>query len=308
MTAFPCVSTSSPLTYVWAFGFVGCILFPHRQYFELISILLNQGKSYASVKKNVSLNPLRPLLFTAWGFRRYHSHLHSCHSLPFMPTWDSQCCVQQQSVRRTPPNVESSSPASLRRARTDGRMIGRLARSCVFIIYRRLSIPFPGSSLPSLFEHVQTTVLQHSNSLLVDPTAQTFDQGKPDIFVLYGLSRLETWRSNCSESLLRASFGVYEGVKLGCCEFREFHFETGKSNSAKKESILRHPIACPILFKQVLVPCTITWNIALNISKTKRQADHPHSCMCAYIFQTSLYKSFAHDPWISKLLIFGHVR
>ena len=26
-TAFPCVSTSSPLTYMWAFGFVGCILF-----------------------------------------------------------------------------------------------------------------------------------------------------------------------------------------------------------------------------------------------------------------------------------------
>ena len=27
VTAFPCVSGSSPLTYVWAFGFVGCILF-----------------------------------------------------------------------------------------------------------------------------------------------------------------------------------------------------------------------------------------------------------------------------------------
>ena len=32
MTAFPCVSTSSPLTYVWAFGFVGCILFFLRRY------------------------------------------------------------------------------------------------------------------------------------------------------------------------------------------------------------------------------------------------------------------------------------
>ena len=27
VTAYPCVSTSVPLTYVWAFGFVGCILF-----------------------------------------------------------------------------------------------------------------------------------------------------------------------------------------------------------------------------------------------------------------------------------------
>ena len=26
VTAYPCVSTSAPLTYVWAFGFVGCIL------------------------------------------------------------------------------------------------------------------------------------------------------------------------------------------------------------------------------------------------------------------------------------------
>ena len=27
VTAYPCVSISVPLTYVWAFGFVGCILF-----------------------------------------------------------------------------------------------------------------------------------------------------------------------------------------------------------------------------------------------------------------------------------------
>ena len=39
VTAYPCVLTSVPLTYVWAFGFVGCILFFYLYYMPYLSYL-----------------------------------------------------------------------------------------------------------------------------------------------------------------------------------------------------------------------------------------------------------------------------
>ena len=53
VTAYPCVSTSVPLTYVWAFGFVGCILFyfllflSHRLLLLLFSLFPSFTRSYS---------------------------------------------------------------------------------------------------------------------------------------------------------------------------------------------------------------------------------------------------------------------
>ena len=51
MTAFPGVSTSSPLTCVWAFGFVGCILF----FFQCQNPVWN----FLTLLRNVSLGLCR---------------------------------------------------------------------------------------------------------------------------------------------------------------------------------------------------------------------------------------------------------
>ena len=175
-----------------------------------------------------------------------------------MSTWDSQCCDQQQSVRQTPPNVESNLPASLQHALMAeyGWTPSKILR-----VYHRFHSQ----------DHLCHPCLNMSNC------TQTLCSTRPLthpvwVFFLYGLSRLETRRSH-DESIFR-------------------HSSHCTSNSVQASTI---------------VPCSISWNIALNISKTKRQAHHPHSCMCANVFETSLYKSCAQDPWISKLLFFGHV-
>ena len=57
VTAYPCVLTSVPLTYEWAFGFVGCILFflqIGKQTFSVSTFLIIFASYLAPISKNAT--------------------------------------------------------------------------------------------------------------------------------------------------------------------------------------------------------------------------------------------------------------
>jgi len=85
VTAFPCVSTSVPLTYVWAFGFVNCIDFFSEKYLHFLFL-----SPIFSLWFDIYLLELQHSLHSGFthGFMQIHEkkQIHSCvsHSFGFI--------------------------------------------------------------------------------------------------------------------------------------------------------------------------------------------------------------------------------
>ena len=79
VTAYPCVSTSVPLTCVWAFGFVGCILF-----FEAKLVLQSLRSVIRTMLKN--LQTLQYCVVPILGTLFLKTLLDTCSSGPCLGT------------------------------------------------------------------------------------------------------------------------------------------------------------------------------------------------------------------------------
>ena len=67
VTAYPCVSTSVPLTYVWAFGFVGCILFQNHKKENNAKRIIFQGMVEMSSTESTEVSKSNFRNIQSWG-------------------------------------------------------------------------------------------------------------------------------------------------------------------------------------------------------------------------------------------------